>query len=478
MENNSFNFNSTNYNQFNKDLMNEKNFINQLNDLKAILQKKEYELNTINSLYQELKKLNEKLRRECEDLNKKNILLINDKTSIMKKYEEENKNLESEYKAKIVELELQIKNFSSNVNEISKIRNENDYKNEYEEKIFSKDKDILEKNQIIEELKNEILLSEEKTRNEKELILRDINTMKNLHKTETDDLLQRIQLLKESKGRNGSCFDDSRILNFKNDLENAKNQINLLTNENYKLKRENESLLKEKNDLKTNNKILDDKLKFEMKKNELELKRLNINISNLKLENNSLTNEIKQNEKKIKDYLLEKKNLKNDILNKESECQQLQNEINVLNNLLKKYQDEFDNNLANHYKIQNEIILKERKKEEKYKKQIENLNIKLNENINIDDYEEIINNKDEEIAKLKKKIREIENDSLVDAKLMKQYKDVVKKKNYYKSQCKLANENIGKIIDKLTPEQKKEFQNIFNSAKDDNIIDISQSGKI
>ena len=478
MENNPFNFNSTNYNQFNKDLMNEKNFRNQLNDLKITLQKKEYELNAINRLYQELKKLNEKLRRECEDLNKKNILLINDKTSIMKKNEEDNKNLESEYKSKIIELELQIKKFSANDDEISKIRNENDYKDEYEEKKFLKDKDILEKNQIIEELKNEILLSEEKSRNEKELILRDINTLKNLHKTETDDLLQRIQLLKDSKYKNGSCFDNSQILNWKNDLENAKNQINLLNNENYKLKRENESLLKEKNDLKTNNKILDDKLKFEMKKNELELKRLNINISNLKLENNSLTNEIKLNEKKIKDFLLEKKNLKNDILNKESECQQLQNEINVLNNLLKKYQDEFDYNLANHYKIQNEIILKERNKEEKYKKQIEDLNIKLNENINIEDYEEIINNKDEEITKLKKKIKEIENDSLVDAKLMKQYKDVVKKKNYYKSQCKLANENIRKIIDKLTPEQKKEFQNIFNSAKDDNIIDISQSGKI
>ena len=478
MENNPFNFNSTNYNQFNKDLMNEKNFRNQLNDLKITLQKKEYELNAINRLYQELKKLNEKLRRECEDLNKKNILLINDKTSIMKKNEEDNKNLESEYKSKIIELELQIKKFSANDDEISKIRNENDYKDEYEEKKFLKDKDILEKNQIIEELKNEILLSEEKSRNEKELILRDINTLKNLHKTETDDLLQRIQLLKDSKYKNGSCFDNSQILNWKNDLENAKNQINLLNNENYKLKRENESLLKEKNDLKTNNNILNDKLKFEMKKNELELKRLNINISNLKLENNSLTNEIKLNEKKIKDFLLEKKNLKNDILNKESECQQLQNEINVLNNLLKKYQDEFDYNLANHYKIQNEIILKERNKEEKYKKQIEDLNIKLNENINIEDYEEIINNKDEEITKLKKKIKEIENDSLVDAKLMKQYKDVVKKKNYYKSQCKLANENIRKIIDKLTPEQKKEFQNIFNSAKDDNIIDISQSGKI
>ena len=77
-------------NQFDNQLVNSEDFINQLNNLKAILQKKDYELNTINSLYQELKKLNEQLNKECEDLNEKNIKLINDKTFIIKKFEEEN----------------------------------------------------------------------------------------------------------------------------------------------------------------------------------------------------------------------------------------------------------------------------------------------------------------------------------------------------------------------------------------------------
>ena len=35
------------------------------------------------------------------------------------------------------------------------------------------------------------------------------------------------------------------------------------------------------------------------------------------------------------------------------------------------------------------------------------------------------------------------------AALMKKYKEAIKKKKYYKTQCKIANENISNIIKKL-----------------------------
>ena len=82
-------------------------------------------------------------------------------------------------------------------------------------------------------------------------MLKDINTLKNLHKTETNDLLYRIQILKETKDKNPIYKFQS--LKIKNDLKNAENQIKLLSNENSKLKREKESLIKEKNDLKAKN---------------------------------------------------------------------------------------------------------------------------------------------------------------------------------------------------------------------------------
>jgi hypothetical protein len=275
-----FDYNTYNLNNY-KDFEYKDEYKKEINNLKNNLQKKEYELTTVNSLYQELKKLNEQLRQECENLNEKNILLINDKSLLEKKYETEIENLELKYKKKINDYEIQISNFSSfNIDHI-RIKTENDCKEKYEEIIFNKDKEILEKNQIIEQLKNDINYLEENFQFEKESLLKDMNTIKNLHKTETNDLLQRIQLLKNNSPSNAN-IDNGQFLHIKNELNNVKRQINLLNSENFKLKKDNESLIKEKNELKTNNILLNDKLKIAEKKNEFEFKRLNNNIENLK----------------------------------------------------------------------------------------------------------------------------------------------------------------------------------------------------
>ena len=469
--------NFTNYNdKFDKEIesKNKEALKKEINILKNSLQKKEYEITSITTLYQEIKKLNEQIRQECEALNEKNIILIKEKTSIEEKYENRIEIIETEYKKKINEYEIKISNFSSFNEENLKNKIENDYKERYEEKLYLKDKEISEKNQIIEQIKNEYELLEKNNKFEKESIIKDMNTFKNLHKTEINDLLQRIQLLKEKNENNGILGDDSRILNLNNELIKAKRQANILTSENFKLKVEIESSVKEKNELRTKNMILFDKFKFEEKKNEFELKRLNNNIENLKLENNSLKYENQQNKNKIKEFYIEKKDLKNEISSKNMEYQQLQNEANILRELLKTHQDDFDKNINENYKIKNEIILKGRMNEEKYKKEIEELNTKLKENTNIEAFEEMINNKEEEIIRLKKKIKELEGDVVVDSNLIKKYNEVVKKKNYYKNQCKLLNEKMQKMVDKLNPEQIQEFKKLFNF---DN-FEISQSAVI
>lgn len=469
--------NFTNYNdKFDKEIesKNKEALKKEINILKNSLQKKEYEITSITTLYQEIKKLNEQIRQECEALNEKNIILIKEKTSIEEKYENRIEIIETEYKKKINEYEIKISNFSSFNEENLKNKIENDYKERYEEKLYLKDKEISEKNQIIEQIKNEYELLEKNYKFEKESIIKDMNTFKNLHKTEINDLLQRIQLLKEKNENNGILGDDSRILNLNNELIKAKRQANILTSENFKLKVEIESSVKEKNELRTKNMILFDKFKFEEKKNEFELKRLNNNIENLKLENNSLKYENQQNKNKIKEFYIEKKDLKNEISSKNMEYQQLQNEANILRELLKTHQDDFDKNINENYKIKNEIILKGRMNEEKYKKEIEELNTKLKENTNIEAFEEMINNKEEEIIRLKKKIKELEGDVVVDSNLIKKYNEVVKKKNYYKNQCKLLNEKMQKMVDKLNPEQIQEFKKLFNF---DN-FEISQSAVI
>ena len=439
-----------------------------LRNLESELEKKEYEISSITNLYQELKKLNINLSKEHENLSEKNISLITEKKELEKKHELEIETLNSNFKKKETEYQAKISNFSSfNVNSF-KNKIESDLMNQYEEKLLSKDQEILELNKLVDKLKqdNEIILSQFQF--EKEGLLKDINTLKNLQKTETLDLLQRIEILKNDNKKNINSVDMEQFLRIKNELENSKHQINILSKENFTLKKNNEMLIREKNKLKSDLMILEGNKKFEEKKNETEVKRLNNYIDNLKQENNILRNNNKLKDDEIKKLYTEKINFSNQFSNKELECQQLLNEVNILNDLLKIHQEDYEKNLIQNYKNKKESQLKERLNEENYKSEIEDLKFKLKNKTNLDSVEEIINDKDKEINKLKKKIFEIESNNSSSGNLRKEYNDIVKKKNFYKKQCKEANEKIEKMLKKLSPEQEKEFKNIFDINKINN----------
>ena len=470
MDYNSQNFNNTS-NQIEQ-------YVKALRDLEIEVQKKEYELSSIHNLYQELKKLNINLTQEYEKLNEKNISLISEKKDLEKKHELEIESLTANFRKKETDYQLKISNFSSFNTMSLKNKIEDDLVNQYEEKLLAKDQEILEQNKIIDKLKQDNELILDQFQFEKEGLLKDINTLKNLHKTESLDLLQRIQILKNNNQKNINSIDNEQFLRIKNESESNKHQINLLKKEIFRLKKNNEILAKEKNEIKSNFLILEGNKKFEEKKSETEIKRLNNKVENLTEENNLLRNNNKEKDNEIKKLHVELINLSSKFSNKELECQQLLNEINVLNDLLKTHQDELENNLIQNYKNQKENQLKERMKEEILKKEIEDLNQKLKGNINLNNIEEILTDKDNEITKLKNKIITFETSISNEGNIRKKYNDMVKKKNYYKNQCKETNEKIEKLLNKLSPEQEKEFKSIFNidNKKYNNILEISESG--
>ena len=470
MDYNSQNFNNTS-NQIEQ-------YVKALRDLEIEVQKKEYELSSIHNLYQELKKLNINLTQEYEKLNEKNISLISEKKDLEKKHELEIESLTANFRKKETDYQLKISNFSSFNTMSLKNKIEDDLVNQYEEKLLAKDQEILEQNKIIDKLKQDNELILDQFQFEKEGLLKDINTLKNLHKTESLDLLQRIQILKNNNQKNINSIDNEQFLRIKNESESDKHQINLLKKEIFRLKKNNEILAKEKNEIKSNFLILEGNKKFEEKKSETEIKRLNNKVENLTEENNLLRNNNKEKDNEIKKLHVELINLSSKFSNKELECQQLLNEINVLNDLLKTHQDELENNLIQNYKNQKENQLKERMKEEILKKEIEDLNQKLKGNINLNNIEEILTDKDNEITKLKNKIITFETSISNEGNIRKKYNDMVKKKNYYKNQCKETNEKIEKLLNKLSPEQEKEFKSIFNidNKKYNNILEISESG--
>ena len=445
-------------------------YLKALKNLEIELQKKEYEISTINNSYQELKKLFINISKEREDMNEKNIALITEKKELEKKYELEIDTLNSNFKKKEEDYQQKISNFSSFNTNSFKNKIESDLINKYEEKLLSKDQDILELNKILDKLRQDNELISDQFQFEKEGLLKDINTLKNLHKTETLDLLQRIQILKNNNQKNLNSVDKEQFLRVKNELQNAKHQLNILSKENFRLKKDNEILLKEKNKFKSDLLVLEGNKKFEDKKNETEVKRLNNSIDNLKEENNLLRNGNKEKDNEIKKLYTEKINLSNNLSNKELQCQQLLNEINVLSDLLKGHQDELENNLVQNYKNKKESQLRERMNEESYKKEIEDLKYKLQDNIKFDKIEEILSDKDNEIHILKNKILEIETNTSNEGNLIKKYNDMVTKKNLYKKKCSEANEKIEKLLRILNPEQEEEFKKIFgidNKNKND-----------
>jgi len=442
-------------------------YIKALRNLENELQKKEYDLSSITNLYQNLKKLNISLSQECQNLNEKNIALITEKKELKSKYDIELENIKLNFTKKENEYQQKISNLSSFNIDSLKNKIESDIMTQYQEKIFAKDQEILEQKKIIDDLqqKNELIL--EQFQFEKNGLLKDINTLKNLHKTETNDLIQRIQMLKNNNYSN-NITNDEQILKTKNELQTSKHQINILTNENFRLKKENEFLMKEKNKLKGDNMILEGKIKFEEKKNETEIKKLNNYIDNLKMENNNLKNNNNEKNNEIQTLYHEKVNLNNNLSNKEIESQKLLNEINVLNDLLKVHQEEIENNIIQNNKNKKENILKERLNEERYQKEIDDLKSKLDNKTYLDNLENIISDKNDKIQKLKKKIKE------QDRNFEKKYNDILKKKNFYKMKCKDTNEKIEKMIKKLSPEQENEFRIIFNNEqKNNNILEIS-----
>ena len=129
--------------------------------------------------------------------------------------------------------------------------------------------------------------------------------------------------------------------------------------------------------------------------------------------------------------------------------------------------DEGANNiLSEREKASNEMLMKERQEKENYQNQINELNMKLKEAKSDD-----LIKKENEIESLKKEISllkkemQYDNNGRAYKELLNKYKSMTDKKNQYKLQCKIANENMDKLFKNLTEQQQKEFYDIVQSTK-------------
>ena len=438
-----------------------------LNKLENELQKKEYEVSAITNLYQDIKNLNEKIKKENNDLTNKLNTVRNEKNLIEKKYLSEIDTLKDEHSKEIEIYNGKILNLSGNNPDYLRKNIEIEMQNKYKQQLLIKDK---EKEELYQELM--------KSRNEYELLVTEydtfkaditdeMNALKQMHKNEINTLIEKIRI-----GENLKNFDDDQggssenIIQLKNELDAVRRQVTELNNEIDKLRHDKEILTIEKNDSKINLVKIRDNQNFNQKKLESDLNRAQNAADNLQRENINLNNNLKNKEFQIQDLSKEIEILKDKLSNMEMERQDTKNILSNLKKMVIEKDEGANNLLSEREKASNEMLMKERQEKENYQNQINELNMKLKEAKSDD-----LIKKENEIESLKKEISllkkemQYDNNGRAYKELLNKYKSMTDKKNQYKLQCKIANENMDKLFKNLTEQQQKEFYDIVQSTK-------------
>ena len=505
-----------------------------ISKLENTLQQKEIELTSSKKLCEDLKKLNETLRKQNNEENSKIIELRNELENKEKYYDNELSRIKLENERKEQIYKDQISKLSSYNPEGQKNKIQKEIEMKYKQILNQKDNELEEQLNNINDMKKKYELLNTEYENFKNEAVRESNTQKEVHKNEINGLLNKIQIQKNEK--NNFNVDKEIFKEMKNELDLTRNEINQLNLEIEKLRKEKELLTIEKNELNMQNLNTVDKEKFEKQMLSTENEKNKDLLESMKNELKNYQNNINIKELEIKDLMNEKYSLMKQIKENDAEFKDLRSEVIMLRSLIETRDREILNSLNLSNKEINDGLEREKEYMNKYKREIDDLtselkNTKINyknyyEKASIDlhsaqrdyhianeekkllnkrvndileeleyiknDYEnkvravtnyqreyENIENKYREICRhdielknsLTEKNKEIQNlnDYIKTLEktgfsninnesnyknLLKKYNEVSKKKKYYKEQCKIANSNIEKIIEKLKPEQK------------------------
>ena len=212
--------------------------------LEDALEQKDAELTSMSNLYNELKSLNERARRECDDLNAKLIKSYTERNLLEKKYEaaleQERANLSKQseiYKDKI----LKLSSYDPQ-NMKTKIENEIDLK--YRHILNQKQLELDSLTQTVSDIKRNYDLLQTEYETFKSDALKEQSAQRALHQNEISDLLHKIEIQNEKVINN---IDKETFRELKNELDASRKHVNDLTNELDVLRNEKEKITIERN---------------------------------------------------------------------------------------------------------------------------------------------------------------------------------------------------------------------------------------
>jgi epidermal growth factor receptor substrate 15 len=429
-----------------------------LNKLENELHKRSNELAAMTDLYKDLKQLNGKIKKENDDLNNKLITVRNDMNKMEEKYQNEIDTIKSDNYIKIEKYESEITKLSQNDPQSIRKRIERDIENKFKQQLITKDKEIEQLSKELNQIKQDKELLNLEYETYKNDSKSDLDNIKRLFQTQIDSLLDKIRLTDNLDKFDGQSNDNTQL---KNELDSSKRQISELNNEIDKLRHEKELLTIEKTDYQLNLMKMQDSQNFTQKKLQADLNKAYGDLENMKNENKRLSDNLYSQQAEINDLLKDRENLKNIINNHETEFIETRGMIQSFKNVIKMKEEEKNNYLKEKELNFNEMIIKERKEKEEYENQIKELNDKLAEAKS-----DNMIKKENEIKQLREELNKYKSQKVEDNDLYEELEETKKKKNEYKLQCKMANENIEAIIKKLNEQQKKDFMTIIKRTKE------------
>ena len=429
-----------------------------LNKFENELHKTSNELAAMKDLYKDLKQLNGKIKKENDDLNNKLITVRNDMNKMEEKYQNEIDTIKSENYIKIEKYESEITKLSQNDPQSIRKRIERDIENKFKQQLITKDKEIEQLNKELNQIKKEkelLILEYETYKSDSKS---DLDNIKNLFQTQINSLLEKIRMTDNLDKFDNQSNDNTQL---KNELDATRRQISDLNNEIDKLRHEKELLTIEKTDFQLNLMKMQDSQNFNQKKLQSDLNKAYGDLENMQNECKRLNDNLMSKQLEINDLLKDRENLKTILNNRETEDIETRGMIQSFKNIVKMKEEEKNNYLKEKELNFNEMIIKERKQKEEYENQIKILNDKLAEAKS-----DNMIKKENEIKQLKEELNKYKNQKMDDNDLYVELEEMKKKKNEYKLQCKMANENIEAIIKKLNEQQKKDFMAIIKRTKE------------
>ena len=315
---------------------------------------------------------------------------------------------------------------------------------------------------------NELTSEVEKLRREKESLTIEKNEIKlNIMKDSDKEKFNNKMLYTENE-RNKSLIENMKLelQSNKNSMNRKDSQIKDLMNEKLNLIKQLHDNEAEFQDLKTEVITLrnliearDREMKNNIEYNERERKE---NLFREKADKENYQKQIEDLSTQLKDVKINYKNFyeqsTNELHSAQRDYHAINEEKKMLNKRINEIMQELET-LRGDYENKVRAV-------SNYQKEYENIESKYRDICRKDiELNNSLKEKNIQIEKLNNMVVSLQKNGFIGngssndyRDLMKKYKELIKKKKFYKDQCKIANSNIEKIIQRLNPEQKKDLE--------------------